>query len=139
MIFSVIICMFISHKLFVCYVSYSFIDAISVSSVIFTSQVSLAPFQAVSSQLEVVIDVSGSMSGVPQATACYIAHLLIEAIGLHRVTIFADEAQHVAITAADMPSRHAELYRGVTSMDGSTTLRAAFDILRYAHAFFFQS
>jgi hypothetical protein len=66
--------------------------------------VTLAPFRDRASRtLEIVIDVSGSMGGVPANTAFYISNLLVEALGLPYVTVFASTASRYRVFGGVWP------------------------------------
>jgi hypothetical protein len=78
--------------------------------------------------LELVVDISGSMSGKPQQTAFYIITVLIEALQIDYVTFFGSEARRVFILGDTLQERHRDLKRS-SGLMGSTNLAAAFEVL----------
>jgi len=90
----------------------------------------LAPHRDRVDSLELLVDVSGSMHGMPQQTSFYIATVLIEALGLDHLTIFADGASLFEVPQGQSLDYHHDWLIGCfCAVSGGTNLEVAVEFL----------
>ena len=87
-------------------------------------------FKDFSSQITLVIDISGSMDGIPLETGLLYFILMVKLFGIKNLYYFASDAYKKELTQEDIDGTFCSLIKKVyCSPEGSTNLKSIFDLL----------